>query len=103
MLKDISVTIRGGEKVGVVGRTGAGKSSLTTLLFRLVEPSAGRIVIDGIDIGTVPCLSMFQYIVSSFDGCVQSCVASCIANSCSHLAALLARDTAFRSCDESDA
>ena len=51
MLRDISTQVKGGEKVGIVGRTGAGKSSLTLALFRIVEPAEGRILIDGLDIG----------------------------------------------------
>merc|ERR1711966_419990 len=51
MGKDITLTFRGGEKVGVVGRTGSGKSSLMNLLFRITEAEkdGGRILIDGID------------------------------------------------------
>ena len=50
MLKDISVDIPGGAKVGIVGRTGAGKSSLTVALFRIVEASSGAILVDNINI-----------------------------------------------------
>ena len=50
VLKDISLTINPGEKVGVVGRTGSGKSSLCLGLFRIVEPLAGEIYIDGVNI-----------------------------------------------------
>jgi len=51
VLKDISLTIRGGEKIGVVGRTGSGKSSLMNLLFRITEPEkdGGRVLIDDVN------------------------------------------------------
>ncbi|XP_053404593.1 ATP-binding cassette sub-family C member 4-like isoform X3 [Mercenaria mercenaria] len=52
VLKDLSFTIKAREKVGIVGRTGAGKSSLITMLFRLVEPN-GRITIDNIDVQSI--------------------------------------------------
>lgn len=50
VLKGITLSISGGEKVGVVGRTGSGKSTLIQVFFRLVEPTGGKIIIDGIDI-----------------------------------------------------
>ncbi|XP_021820067.1 ABC transporter C family member 14-like isoform X2 [Prunus avium] len=53
VLKGISLSIHGGEKIGVVGRTGGGKSTLIQVFFRLVEPSGGKIIIDGIDITTL--------------------------------------------------
>ncbi|XP_072916624.1 multidrug resistance-associated protein 1 [Hemitrygon akajei] len=49
-LKDITLSINGGEKIGIVGRTGAGKSSFALGLFRIIEPAQGQIYIDGIDI-----------------------------------------------------
>ncbi|KAK3596597.1 hypothetical protein CHS0354_020940 [Potamilus streckersoni] len=47
VLKGITVDIEGGQMVGIVGRTGAGKSSLTVALFRLIESAGGSITIDG--------------------------------------------------------
>ncbi|CAG7784814.1 unnamed protein product [Allacma fusca] len=46
-LRNITAVFKDGEKIGIVGRTGAGKSSLTLALFRILEASSGRILIDG--------------------------------------------------------
>lgn len=53
VLKGVSLKILPREKIGVVGRTGAGKSSLMLALFRLVESAEGSIKIDGIDISKI--------------------------------------------------
>jgi ABC-type multidrug transport system fused ATPase/permease subunit len=52
-LNDLSFQIPAGMRCGVVGRTGAGKSSITVALFRLVEIESGRILFDGVDLGTI--------------------------------------------------
>lgn len=54
VLQDIDLEIRAGEKIGVCGRTGSGKSSLLGALFRATDVQDGSIFIDGIDIGSVP-------------------------------------------------
>ncbi|KAJ3057372.1 hypothetical protein HK097_008467 [Rhizophlyctis rosea] len=54
VLKGVSFEIGDGEKVGVVGRTGSGKSSLMIALFRMVELSGGRVEVDGVDAASIP-------------------------------------------------
>ena len=53
VLKGLNLNVAGGERIGIVGRTGAGKSSIMSTLFRLVELSGGSISIDGINIAQV--------------------------------------------------
>uniref|UniRef100_A0A7N8XUW9 ATP-binding cassette, sub-family C (CFTR/MRP), member 2 n=1 Tax=Mastacembelus armatus TaxID=205130 RepID=A0A7N8XUW9_9TELE len=53
VLHGITCEIDSTEKIGIVGRTGAGKSSLTSCLFRIIEAAEGRILVDGVDISTI--------------------------------------------------
>lgn len=53
VLKGISCTFKEGTRVGVVGRTGSGKTTLISALFRLVEPTRGNIIVDGVDICSI--------------------------------------------------
>uniref|UniRef100_A0A2N9I1F1 ABC-type xenobiotic transporter n=1 Tax=Fagus sylvatica TaxID=28930 RepID=A0A2N9I1F1_FAGSY len=53
VLRGISCTFKGGHKIGIVGRTGSGKTTLIGALFRLVEPAGGKIIVDGIDISMI--------------------------------------------------
>ncbi|ENN80486.1 hypothetical protein YQE_03090, partial [Dendroctonus ponderosae] len=50
VLHGVNFTVNGSEKVGIVGRTGAGKSSLTLSLFRIIEAAEGQIIIDGVNV-----------------------------------------------------
>ncbi|XP_059187951.1 ATP-binding cassette sub-family C member 10 [Centropristis striata] len=52
-LDGVSLVVRPGEKVGIVGRTGSGKSTLFLSLFRMVEVNQGQILLDGLDVSTV--------------------------------------------------
>jgi ATP-binding cassette, subfamily B, multidrug efflux pump len=54
IIKDLSFTIKPGEKIALVGPTGAGKSSIIRLLCRLYEPSRGCILVDGVDVRDLP-------------------------------------------------
>lgn len=53
VLKGINLNFESCEKIGIVGRTGAGKSSLISGLFRIIEPAQGNVTIDSIDISTI--------------------------------------------------
>ena len=53
VLRGLTLDIAAGEKIGIAGRTGAGKSSLVLVLLRIVEPCGGSITIDGIDITSI--------------------------------------------------
>lgn len=77
-LNSINMTVRSGEKIGIVGRTGAGKSSITQGFFRLVELSSGTIMIDNIDIGLIPLQTLRERITiitqdpTMFQGSIRS-------------------------------
>ncbi|THH30017.1 hypothetical protein EUX98_g4182 [Antrodiella citrinella] len=60
VLRGLSMTVAPGEKIGIVGRTGAGKSSIMTALYRLVELTSGSIHIDGVDISKVGLTDLRQ-------------------------------------------
>jgi ATP-binding cassette, subfamily B, multidrug efflux pump len=62
VLKNIDITIQPGEKVALVGPTGAGKSSIIRLLSRLYEPTKGRILIDGVDIRDITQTELRHYV-----------------------------------------
>ncbi|HEY9301308.1 MAG TPA: ABC transporter ATP-binding protein, partial [Phormidium sp.] len=62
VLKNLNFTINPGEKVALVGPTGAGKSSIIRLLCRLYEATSGRIIVDGIDIRDLPQIELRRHI-----------------------------------------
>lgn len=53
VLHNVNLSVKPSERIGVVGRTGAGKSSLMLSLFRIIEPAGGKIMIDGVDISSI--------------------------------------------------
>ena len=62
VIDKLSLTIRPGEKIGLVGRSGAGKSTIVNLLLRFYDLESGRILIDGVDISTVKQDSLREHI-----------------------------------------
>ena len=78
VLKDLNLQIKGGEKIGIIGRTGAGKTSFVNLLNRFFEIMQGTIKIDGVDISTLELKysrSMISYISQDtyfFEGSLRS-------------------------------
>lgn len=77
ILKNVSFEIKGKEKIGVVGRTGAGKSSLTLALFRIIEAVEGSIFIDNVDISKLSVYNLRQHLLiipqdsQAFEGTVR--------------------------------
>mmetsp|Transcript_3038 Transcript_3038/g.8791 ORF Transcript_3038/g.8791 Transcript_3038/m.8791 type:complete len:1373 (-) Transcript_3038:1207-5325(-) len=74
-LKNVSFKIESGQRIGVVGRTGSGKSTLIQALFRLLEAEEGKIVIDGVDIAGLglhklrTSMSVIPQTPTLFSGC----------------------------------
>jgi ATP-binding cassette subfamily C (CFTR/MRP) protein 1 len=62
VLKDLSFTVEGRQKIGIVGRTGAGKSTICLALTRIVEAYDGQILIDGVDISTLGLADLREHI-----------------------------------------
>ncbi len=62
VIRDLDFTIKPGEKIALVGPTGAGKSSIIRLLCRLYEPTKGRILVDGVDIKKIAQAELRRYL-----------------------------------------
>ncbi|XP_070543483.1 ATP-binding cassette sub-family C member 8-like isoform X1 [Ptychodera flava] len=58
VLRHITLHVKSGQKIGICGRTGSGKSSLTLALFRIIQTFKGKILIDDVDISATPLLSL---------------------------------------------
>ncbi len=63
ILRDVTLDIAAGTTLGIVGATGAGKSTLLSLLGRVIDPDAGRIALDGIDIRDIALATLRRHVV----------------------------------------
>ncbi|SCU83099.1 LADA_0C09604g1_1 [Lachancea dasiensis] len=78
VLKNLTVDIKPKEKIGIVGRTGAGKSTLSLALFRILEPTQGTITVDGVDISKIGLrdlrsnLAIIPQDAQAFEGTIRS-------------------------------
>ncbi|CEP63614.1 ATP-binding cassette bilirubin transporter BPT1 LALA0_S08e06656g [Lachancea lanzarotensis] len=78
VLKNLTANVLPQEKIGIVGRTGAGKSTLSLALFRILEPSEGTITIDGVDISQIGLfdlrsnLAIIPQDAQAFEGTIRS-------------------------------
>ncbi|OMO55730.1 hypothetical protein COLO4_35877 [Corchorus olitorius] len=78
VLRGLTCTFPGGLKTGIVGRTGCGKTTLIQTIFRIVEPAAGQIIIDGINISSIGLhdlrsrLSIIPQDPTMFEGTIRS-------------------------------
>ena len=66
VLKNVSLTLRSGENIGLVGNNGAGKTTLVKLLCRIYEPVEGRILINGVDLREVATKEWWSYLAVMF-------------------------------------
>ena len=66
ILNNFNLTIRAGERIALVGTNGAGKSTIVKLICGLYKPTTGRILLDGVDISTIPCNEYFKEISAVF-------------------------------------
>jgi ATP-binding cassette, subfamily B, bacterial len=66
VLSDVSLELPAGSVVAIVGENGAGKSTLVKLLARMYEPTAGRILVDGVELGRMPALEWRERLAGAF-------------------------------------
>jgi len=62
VIDDLSVVVEGGEKIGLVGRSGAGKTTLANLILRLYDVESGRVLVDGMDVRDVAQESLRRHV-----------------------------------------